>query len=250
MAASADQIPTDLTLEIGENLSPDRFMAAARAFFGYVQEITGMLSVDGERARWIVRVREGSALLAVDPSHGIDNPTAQAIYARAERGMRELIAGDIEDSGLPEPALKHLRTLSEMTEAGPNKAPPVAIRLWVKRKPIVFEPTIARTIRESWRADYNDYGTIEGRLETIQESYGTLQFYIRDAILRQRVRCYFPEELLPEVFERFRKRVEVSGVIHYRKNGTPVSIEAERIVGLPDDSELPTAEDVRGILRS
>ena len=69
-------------------------------------------------------------------------------------------------------------------------------------------------------------------------------------MLRQRVRCYFPEELLPSVFERFRKRVEVSGLIHYRKNGAPISIEAEHIVGLPDDSELPTAEDVRGILRS
>ena len=104
-------------------------------------------------------------------------------------------------------------------------------------------------IREEWRADYNDYGTIEGRLEAIQESRGTLQFFIRDAMLRLRVRCYFPEELLPAVFDKFRKRVEVSGVIHYRKNGTPVSIEAEQIIGLSDDSELPTAEDVRGILR-
>lgn len=68
-------------------------------------------------------------------------------------------------------------------------------------------------------------------------------------MLRQRVRCYFPEELLPEVFDKFRKRVEVSGIIHYRRNGTPISIEAEHILALPDDSELPTAEDVKGILR-
>ena len=50
--------------------------------------------------------------------------------------------------------------------------------------------------------------------------------------------------------DKFRKRVEVSGIIHYRKNGMPISIEAEQIIALPDDSELPTAEDVRGILRS
>jgi hypothetical protein len=172
------------------------------------------------------------------------------IYRRTESGIQHLIDRDIEDSGLPEPALKHLRTLSEMTEAGPNKAAPVPMRVWVEKRPISLEPTIASVIREEWRADYNDYGTIEGRLETIQESYGTLQFWIRDALLRQRVRCYFPEELLPAVFDTFRKRVEVSGVIHYRKNGTPVSIEVEHILGLPDDSELPTAEDVRGILRS
>jgi hypothetical protein len=250
MSATPDQIPTDLTLEIGENLSPDRFMAAARAFFGYVQEISHAVAPEGEPARWIVRVREGSALLAVDPNPSLPPEVARKVYARAERGIRHLIDRDIEDSGLPEPALKHLRVLSEMTEAGPNKAPPVPIRLWVEKRPISFEPTIASAIREDGRADYNDYGTIEGRLETIQESYGTLQFQIRDAMLRQKVRCYFPEELLPEVFGKFRKRVEVSGIIHYRKNGTPVSIEANRLVDLPDDSELPSFEDARGILRS
>jgi hypothetical protein len=246
--ATPDQIPTDLTLEIGENLSPERFMAAARAFFGYVEELSRIITPVGQPLRWIVRVREGSALLGVDPNPATPPEIAHAIYCRAERGIRHLTEHDIEDSGLPEPALKYLRTLSEMTEAGPNKAPPVPIRLWIEKKPISFEPTIAKVIREEGRADYNDYGTIEGRLETIQESYGTLQFYLRDAMLRQRVRCYFPEQLLPEVFENFRKRVEVSGIIHYRRNGTPISIEAEQIVALPDDSELPTAEDVRGIL--
>jgi hypothetical protein len=236
-------------MEIGEGLSPERFMAAARAFFGYVHELSEGLS-DGRPLQWIVRVREGSSLLAVDPTPSMPPEAARAVYARAERGIRHLINRNIEDSGLAEPALKHLRTLSEMTEAGPNKAAPVPIRIWIERKPLALEPAIASAIREDWRADYNDYGTIEGRLETIQETYGSLQFFIRDTTLRQRVRCYFPEELLPSVFEKFRKRVEVSGVIHYRKNGTPISIEAEHITGLPDDSELPTAEDVRGILRN
>ncbi len=248
MPAAPEQIPTNLTLEIGENLSPERFMAVARAFFGYVEEISKAVMPDAQPLRWLVRVREGSALLAVDPTPATPPEVARHVYARAERGIRYLINRDIEDSGLNEPALKYLRTLAEMTEAGPNKTPPVPMRLWVEKKPINLEPTIASVIREEWRADYTDYGTIEGRLETIQESYGNLQFYIRDAILRQRVRCYFPEELLPEVFNNFRKRVEVSGLIHYRKNGTPISIEAERIIPLPDDSDLPTAEDVRGIL--
>lgn len=37
---------------------------------------------------------------------------------------------------------------------------------------------------------------------------------------------------------------------HRTRYPAPVSIEAEHIIRLPDDSELPTAEDVRGILRS
>lgn len=77
-----------------------------------------------------------------------------------------MINGDIEDAGLNEPALRHLRALAEMTEAGPNKAP-IPMRLWVEKKPISLEPTIASAIREEGRSDYTDYGTIEGRLETI-----------------------------------------------------------------------------------
>jgi hypothetical protein len=52
------------------------------------------------------------------------------------------------------------------------------------------------------------------------------------------------------VFSNFRKRVEVSGIIHYRRNGTPISIDVERLEALPDDSELPSLDDVRGLLRS
>ena len=251
MLATPDQIPTDLTLEIGANLSPERFMTAARAFFGYVQELSQSFAPEGEVPQWIVRVREGSTLLAVDPGPSVAPEVAQVIFTRAERGIGKLSEGDIEESGLPEGAIKHLRTLAEMTEGRGQDAHPVPMRLWVRGKPVPVEPTIARVIREELRADHHDYGTIEGRLEVIKEGHGgALQFQIRDAMLQQKVRCSFPEELLPEVFDRFRKRIEVSGVIHYRKNGTPVSIAAEHIEALPDDSELPTAKDVRGILRS
>src|SRR5580700_8132336 len=106
MPATPDQIPTDLTLEIGENLSPERFIATARAFFGYVQELSHMVAPEGEQLHWIVKVREGSALLAVDASPGAPQEITQLVYASAERGIRHLINRDIEDSGLPEAALR------------------------------------------------------------------------------------------------------------------------------------------------
>jgi hypothetical protein len=172
-----------------------------------------------------------------------------AVYARAEKGIRRIAEGDIDDSGLPEAAVKHLRTLAEISEG--TRGHMIPVRLWVHKKPVELDPKIASIIREDFRADYNDYGTIEGRLETITEgSSGSLQFQIRDAMLKQKVRCFFPENLLAEVFDKFRKRVEVSGVIHYRKNGMPISIDAASVTSLPDDSELPTAGDVRGILRN
>ena len=132
--ATADQIPSDLTLEIGENLSPERFMTAARAFFGYVQELSASFAPEGDPARWVVRVREGSALLGVDPTPNIPIEIVNAVYKRAERGVQQIAAGDIDNSGLPEAAIKHLRTLAEISEGSRGRMVPM--RLWVHRKPV------------------------------------------------------------------------------------------------------------------
>jgi hypothetical protein len=246
LTATPDIIPSDLTLEIGDNLSPERFLAAVRAFFGYVKEVENLVAPEGEDVGWTVHVREGSSLIGMEPTPSMSANVVQLVYSRVEEGIRRLSAGDIDGAHLPEPALKHLRTLSEMTD-GPRGVP-TKLRLWVKKKPVSMEPEIGRAISEDWRADYSDYGTIEGRLETIQD-YRTLEIRIRDVAFKSPVRCRFPEKMLPNVFDNFRKRVEVSGVIHFRKNGTPISIEVEDISRLPDDAELPTASDVKGILR-
>lgn len=248
MPATPDKIPTDLTLEVGIDLTPEQFVATARAFFGYVNELAVALDPLARSDCWVVRVREGSTLLAMDPKPILPREIVRGIYKRVELGVRQLANRDIERSGLPEGALKHLKVLAEMTDVRPKGGAPIPLRLWVERRPISLEPVIANTIREEGQSDYSDHGTIEGRLETIQDDRGGLQFRIRDALLRQKIQCYFPEELLQDVFDKFRKRVEVTGIIHYRKNGTPISIAAERIEALPDDSELPSAKDVRGIL--
>lgn len=245
MVAARENIPSDLTLEIGDDLSPERFLAAVRAFFGYVEEVGNALVPEGARLEWTVQVREGSALIGVDPMSSVPPQLVENIYTKIEESIRHLVDGDIAGARLPESALKHLLTLAEFAEKPRTK--PTPLRMWVRRKPVAMEPNIGRVIREDWQSDYSDYGTIEGRLETIQDR-GKLEIRIRDVMFRQIVSCHFTEEMLPEVFENFRKRVEVSGIIHFRKNGAPISIKVEEITRLPDDSELPTATDVRGIL--
>lgn len=244
--ATPDQIPTDLTLEIDANVTPEQFVAAARAFFGYVEEVARSLTPEGGAPKWKVLVREGSNLLALEPAASALPAVVQAVYTRADEAVRQLAQGNLQASRLPEAALKHLKHLSELTDA---KGSPVPLHLWFRRRPVQVNHEIGRVIREDWRADYKDYGTIEGRLTAIQEQ-GTLQLLLKDEWLKQTVRCYVPEDQLPDAFANFRRRVEVSGVIHYRRNGTPISVEVEAIQPLPDDDELPSSSDVRGILRA
>jgi hypothetical protein len=186
-------------------------------------------------------------LLAVSPAANDPPELVQTIYSRTENGIRLLASGNLDEARLSDAALRHLRTLSELTER-PDRVP-VTVRVWVRRKPVELKSDIGRLIREDQGAAYNDYGSIEGRLDMIADRDGNLLVQVRDAFFRQVVKCHLREELLTEAFAKFRKRVEVSGVIHYRSNGTPISIEAERIDCLPEDDELPSPADVRGILR-
>ena len=181
------------------------------------------------------------------PDEAIPPEILRGVYRRVSDGLGAVADGRPEDSRVSEKALAHMKGLSQVARV--RRDNPVEIRLWITKTPVVIGPEIAETIAEDWRADYHDFGTIEGRLEAIQDR-GTLQIRVRDLLFPRAILCYLPDEMLEEAFGNFRNRVEISGDIHYRKNGVPISISVVRIDKLPDDSELPDADDVRGILRA
>ncbi|WP_412051179.1 hypothetical protein ACK6D9_07350 [Hoeflea sp. Naph1] len=243
--ATPEQIPTDLTIDLGDDLSPEEFLAAARNFMGYVTEIAEAQRGDGADVSWTVRVREGSALLGVEPNPSAPPSRVAMIYNQAEYGVAALARGDIAGAGLSDKAIGHLKNLSELAIRRQNGK---GINLWVRKNPIGIGAGIAKFVREDWESDYHDFGTIEGRLEAIMDSAGSLKIRIKDFLYPKAINCVVPERLVQSVLSSFRRRVEIEGRIHYRKDGTPISIEAVAIDVLPEDNELPTADDVRGIM--
>ena len=206
------------------------------------------MAPDGEAPTWIVRTREGSHLIGVDPAPGAKAQLVREVYARMKHGVEQLAAGEIDAARLPDAAIRHLKNLSEYAER-PRKQS-VMVRIWVEKKAVALGSDVTQAIVESWG----------GRLSriTAQSRAGLRQFRITRLsrfacaipVLRQSIPCYVPEDKLPDAFANFRKRVEVSGLIHYRRNGVPVSIEVDAIAPIPDDAELPSIDDVRGILRT
>jgi hypothetical protein len=110
------------------------------------------------------------------------------------------------------------------------------------------EPTDAELAWESRGREYHDFGSLDGKLQTIQDAAGGLEFRIRDIMYRNPIRCIVSEDMLPSVMDNFRKRVEVFGEIRYSQYGIPLAITVKSIAAMPSDEDLPTAEDVRGIL--
>ncbi|OYX44786.1 MAG: hypothetical protein B7Z02_04365 [Rhodobacterales bacterium 32-67-9] len=243
--ATPEQIPTDLTVDVGDDMSPEEFMSAVRHFMGYVTEITAAQSGDGADVGWTVRVREGSYLIGVEPGRDAPSSRLSMIYHKAEHAAVALAAGDISSAELSDRAIGHLKALSDLSSKSQNGK---GIRLWVQKRPIAISPGIAKTVREDWEADYNDYGSLEGRLEAIRDASGSVKIAVKDFLFPRSIVCSVPERLLETALGSFRKRVEIEGTIHYRRDGTPVSIEAHSIEILPEDDELPSADDVRGIM--
>lgn len=243
--ATPDQIPTDLTIDLGDDLSPNEFVAAIRNFMGYVAEITDAQKGDGANITWTVRVHEGSALVGVEPDPSAPKSRLAMIYKKARHGPIALASGNIENAGLSDKAIDHLKNLSHLVGKHKNGK---GVNLWVERKPINISAGIAKVIREDWRSDYYDFGTVEGRLEAISDTAGALKIRVRDFLYPRAINCVVPESLINKVLDNFRRRVEIEGRIHYRSNGTPISIEVQVIEKLPEDDELPTADDVRGIM--
>lgn len=243
--AKPDEIPTDLTLDIGGEVSPEEFVSAVRNFFGYVREITEAQEGDGSKVEWTVKVREGSALVGLEPQSSVPSSRLAMIYNKVDFGFEAMAGGDIVSASLDEKALNYLKGLAELGEKS-KRAP--QLRVWVRKKPKALNANIARTIRELWETDYYDYGSIEGRLEAIKDANGSLKIGVRDYLYPRAITCDVPERMIEQVFASFRRRVELSGKIHYRRDGTPVSIEADQLEVLPEDDELPSANEVRGIL--
>ena len=243
--AKSDEIPTDLTLDIGGDVSPDDFVSAVRNFFGYVKEIAESQEGDGTVIDWIVKVKEGSSLIGLEPSAAAPISRLTMIYNKADYGFAAMSRGDIRGAGLSEKAVNHLKAISEIA-AKPDRNS--QINVWVRRESRVIGAGFAKAVKESWDSDYYDYGSIEGRLEAIQDASGALKIRIQDYLFPKPISCVVPERMIEKVFQSFRKRVEIDGKIHYRRDGTPISIEAGEIDILPEDNDLPSAADVRGIL--
>ena len=245
--ASSGEIPTDLTLDIGGEISPDEFLSAVRSFFGYVREITEAQQGDGSIVDWTVKVKEGSSLVGLMPSTSAPPSRLAMIYNKASFGVQALTRGDIHGSGLSDKAINHLKALSEIGEKS-TRAP--NLQMWVRKQPVAVNAGIAKAIKDAQESDYFDFGTIEGRLEAIKDTNGALKVGVRDFLYPKMINCDVPESLIDRVFSSFRRRVELTGRIHFRHDGQPLSIETSEIDVLPEDDELPSSRDVRGILAS
>lgn len=237
--ATARDIPTDLALEIEEDLDPERFIGVAREFFALIGEIER--ATGEEPPSWRVKVREGSNILALAPNPDMSVEAASLSIAATKQAVQALVYHDPKLLDFPDTVLDRAMKLSDMSKGS------VSLRIWIQHEPLSFGPDIGGYIREESRATYSDYGSVEGTLSAIQDGRGGLEIRVKDPLWRRPIKCFLPERMLDDAIGHFRRRVELFGTIRYRKDDTPDSIRVDRLEPMPDDSDLPSINEMQGL---
>jgi len=245
--ARPEDIDTDITLELdGSEITPDKFRKSVNAFVGLLEAITKSVCRDAPLVEWRMRVKAGSNLVGADAAEGANPNHVRRILALTAQGLEQFeLEGEVPPI-YPDEAIKRIRELSNLTAKKIEDDTRVGI--WVKKQRREITPAIYAAVRTALRTGFSEYGTVEGRLSVLSERK-VVHFVIYERVWDRPVTCTVPDDLLEKVMSFWRKRVAAHGMVHYRPDGVPTRIEAEEIEAFPDDSELPSHDDVLGILR-
>ena len=154
--------------------------------------------------------------------------------------------GPAEPAHFTPRAIRHLHDLAEIV--GTDEDDETEVKVWIRQQPRdLTHRTVVHT-GELLSAAYSDHGSIEGRVQVLSERRG-LHVVVYDPLWDKPVRCHLSDEQAEIALGNFGKRVEVFGLVRYRGDGAPVSIDVEEIVPLPAPEDIPGYRAVHGILR-
>jgi hypothetical protein len=242
MAIDINKITTDITLEIDEeSMSISDYQKASDSFLDLVKEITKNIGQHKASEAWEVRVYSGSVGVGVIPYNGFkDGYRVQGII---NQGL-EMLSKGLKPLEFTDKAIEHAKglALSFKSSVAPK------IRVWSgKEKSVSIVREIAKTADQLLSPSHEAESSVEGRLETLTTHNGS-KFVVYDVIDNRSVSCEIPIEYLDIAHRNFNKRVEVIGVVKFRKDGMPVSVKASKIIPFPNSEEIPSLERMRWLL--
>ena len=181
-------------------------------------------------------IKDGSVLIGMKAADGANPETVKHIVAWADRGW-----GGKEPVDYPDTVIRHIRELYKLQRE--------VAGIWIGKNKRVITESSCVAMKETVRSAFNEHGTIEGQLSTLSER-GNIHVIVYEPVWDKAVRCAVPHELRDKIKEFWGKRVAVHGMVHYRADGFPTSVDADSIEAFPDDKDLPSYMDVLGILRA
>ena len=231
----------------GPRLTPDRFQKAVRDFFALLEGVEKNMTGAASEEDWIVEVDSGSVVIRAKA----ENPNAMQAINVVRNGFQSLEAGIQSAPGyFTRDEIRAARSLAALPDEAGRYIKEISIKngavpLRLSRQSVKTADAILAG--ESQIA----FGSFEGFIETFHHKEGQpFTCSINDPVYKRKIVCNFTNTAAEEeAYRAFRppRRVLASGLIHYAKEGHPVRIDVNLIRVFPEERELPTIEEVRGI---
>lgn len=232
----------------GPRVSLHRLISTAESALTLLREVDVEITRrSGGALDWVVSdLQSGSVHLEAkpelkDPSLGSD--AAFQVLAAVGEGLDLVEHEASRPPHFNDTALKSARELTgALREEGIAR-----VRVRTNGRAVEISQRLAANVDELIKGKVKSIGSVEGRLETVS-LHGSPYFNVYERLSGEGVRCYFSEEQLEKVKSALGERVRVSGVIWSRRTGEMVSIQVREVEIFPDESDLPPADAIRGIL--
>ena len=245
--------PERLTFEIdGPRITAQRFKKAFDGFLDVANEVANQVAGKGRAVDWIVRVEPGSVRVHIipEPQHIEAGKICVAIHA-VQKGLHDLETGiDKWPEFFTEKALEGAKAMGEALSKSEGELSKVQVGYNGNSQALSSRATA--TVDGLLQGKYSDYGTLEGSIRVLA-ARGSVRFSIDDDLTGRAINCFFPKEMWDEVRNAFdpfgERRVSVTGMILYRRDGQPVNISVEEFRKLRTRDELPSVDDMIGILK-
>ncbi|HET7460882.1 MAG TPA: hypothetical protein VFJ82_06530 [Longimicrobium sp.] len=197
---------------------------------------------------WVIKdMRSGSAVFEVyAEAKGESTPVwaAETVVNRFKVGMRQVIETGERPDYFSEYAMRRAFELTSIL--GENGIQ--AFRFGTNGDSVELLPSMRKAVKETLEGRYRSIGSVEGQIDSLSAHEEPFFCTVYTALTKEPVRCYFNAPLLQDVYDNFRRRVTIHGVFTTRADGEVTSMRASRIEPFPEEDELPTVDDIIGIL--
>lgn len=243
----SDPTRPKLTLTLDGVVTSGKFVEAVNSFFSLLNNVADSATGKTKAVEWLVTVREGSSNVDAQLIP-VNAPPEQVgvILGAVVDGLRSLESGEkTRPKYFSDGAMRAARKLSEVPEEGVFVKIGVAGQLAER-----ISTQIKASVNAVIEASYKDYGSVEGKLVAISGKSG-YQFSILDDLTEHEIKCYFDTKSHPirDLFDAWERRVSVRGQVHYRKDGTPVSIQVDEIRVFRANDQLPPLSAITGLFK-
>ncbi len=207
------------------------------------------MGIASKDVRWVIQDLKIGSAYAAATAHLLGENVAMADVEAAVRfageGTKQLAVSDKRPKHFSDVALQTSRKFIRiLAENDSGKAQAKFGQITVKPS-----PKVAENVATMLRPDQRSIASVDGFLVVVSVGQRGYEIAVNDRLRNRRIRCQIPDDLLSKAMAAFEKRVIVRGLMWSRHDGAATRIDVRSLDVMPPDDQLPTRQEVGGILK-